>query len=74
METIRKDSSYSFEDGVVWDTEFETVEKEDGLYLTIIQETSTEEDGVAKNEIELDKSEMLILYWHLQAVLGEDNE
>ncbi|MFA5166587.1 MAG: hypothetical protein WC449_04840 [Candidatus Paceibacterota bacterium] len=75
METIRKDSSHSYEDGITWDTIFETKEKEDGVWLLITQENTEDGiDDVGYNEIELDKTEMLVLYWHLQEVLGEDKD
>lgn len=75
MTTIREDSSYSYDDGITWDTVFETKEKEDGMWLLITQENKGDGfEDAGYNEIELSKSEMLILYWHLQAVLGEDKD
>ena len=62
MEKIRKDSAHSYEDGTTWDTVFETVKEGDELLMSIVQNSENNDISFGKNEVELNESEMLVLY------------
>lgn len=72
METIRKDARYESLDGEEWNTEFVSREDEDGKMLNIIQEVKTDNERYTQT-VQLDITDMTILYYHLVEVLNKNN-